>query len=130
MTHPKETSYTPTGAVDLGDGWIKSSFLVGGGLCVEIRLSSDHVQLRDSKNRQKRSSEDRHIVLPVDAWLRFASEVSTGSQGRPLATVLDDGSVTVQHEPDGLQLCFSADEWEAFIDGVRRGQFDTTGNIG
>lgn len=39
---------------------------------------------------------------------------------------LSDGHVLVQHsqDPTGPRLAFSAKEWDAFVQGVRAGEFD------
>lgn len=57
------------------EGWRKSS-LSGDGNCVEVRLTADRVQVRDTKNHQ------------------------------------------------GALLTFTHNEWQAFLTGVRLGEFD------
>jgi Domain of unknown function (DUF397) len=39
-----------------------------------------------------------------------------------------DGRVAIRHSknPEGPILMFSADEWQAFVEGIRQGEFDIT----
>ncbi len=44
---------------------------------------------------------------------------------------LPGGEVGVRHskDPHGPVLCFTADEWQAFLGGVRNGEFDSFGKV-
>lgn len=57
----------------------------------------------------------------------FKSSFSNGQGGDCVEHArLPDGSRAVRHSkhPDGPALIFTAAEWEAFIQGVRHGEFD------
>lgn len=60
----------------LTEEWQKSTRSGDGGNCVEVRLSSDMIQVRDTKDRSK------------------------------------------------IPHAYSRDEWNAFLEGVRAGEFD------
>ncbi len=55
------------------------------------------------------------------------STFSNGSGGNCVETAkTPDGGRAVRHSkhPDGPSLVFTASEWEAFVQGVRNGEFD------
>jgi Domain of unknown function (DUF397) len=55
------------------------------------------------------------------------STFSNGSGGNCVESArLPDGSRAVRHskDPDGPSLIFSPSEWDAFLQGVRAGEFD------
>lgn len=120
MTHPEEASYTPTGAIDLGDGWTKSSFSISSGACVEVKTANDGVLIRDSKLD---ASTGKSISINATQWKQILSDLKRGSQESVLLVALDDGSVGVAGS-DGARLTFSRSEWTAFASGVVDGQFD------
>jgi hypothetical protein len=80
--------------------WVKSSLSFANGNCVEV------------------------------AWAKSSLSYANGScvetAGAP------DGSVLIRNsrEPSGAVLRFTPDEWDAFIGGVRNGEFDRFGRGG
>jgi Domain of unknown function (DUF397) len=54
------------------DGWHKSSFSRTGE-CVEVRLTAQHVQVRDSKQRQ-----DTVLTFTLGEWRAFLAGVRNG----------------------------------------------------
>lgn len=57
----------------------------------------------------------------------FKSSFSNGQGGDCVETRrLPDGSRAVRHskDPDGPALIFSTSEWDAFVAGVKAGEFD------
>jgi Domain of unknown function (DUF397) len=55
------------------------------------------------------------------------STFSNGNGGNCVESArLPDGSRAVRHskDPDGPSLIFSPSEWDAFLQGVRAGEFD------
>jgi Domain of unknown function (DUF397) len=60
---------------------------------------------------------------PSNVWRR--STASGG--GNCIEVSVISGSVFMRHsqDPSGLVLKFSLPEWEAFLTGVRNGEFDT-----
>jgi Domain of unknown function (DUF397) len=83
--------------------WVKSSLSFANGNCVEV------------------------ADLPPE-WV-----TSTLSKAENCVEVADlpDRLVGVRNsrEADGAVLCFTPDEWQAFIGGVRNGEFDRFGRL-
>ena len=68
-------------------------------------------------------NEDRDLSRA--SW--FKSSFSNGQGGNCVEHAkLPDGSRAVRHsrDPEGPALVFTPGEWEAFIRGVRNGEFD------
>lgn len=63
--------------------------------------------------------------LSQASW--FKSSFSSGQGGNCVEHArMPDGSRAVRHskDPDGPKLVFTPDEWAAFLQGVRNGEFD------
>ncbi|MGI5155856.1 DUF397 domain-containing protein [Microbispora sp. CA-102843] len=62
--------------------------------------------------------------LPAANW--FKSSRSANNCACVEVAMLDDGNVSVRDskDPDGPALVFTPAEWDAFLDGVREGEFD------
>jgi len=56
----------------------------------------------------------------------FKSSRSSGSGACVLGARLENGGMAVKDskDPDGSVLVFTRDEWQAFIEGVKLGEFD------
>ena len=68
-------------------------------------------------------NEDRDLSRA--GW--FKSSFSNGQGGNCVEHArLPDGSRVVRHskDPEGPALIFTADEWDAFVTGVKAGEFD------
>jgi hypothetical protein len=68
-------------------------------------------------------NEDRDLSRA--SW--FKSSFSSGQGGACVEHArLPDGSRAVRHskDPEGPSLIFTPAEWEAFLQGVRNGEFD------
>jgi Domain of unknown function (DUF397) len=50
-------------------GWVKSSFSSGSGECVEVRLASPTVAVRDSKHT-------RLVTVPAPCWAAFVAMIT------------------------------------------------------
>jgi len=60
-----------------------------------------------------------------NGWFKSAR---SNSQGACVEVNLDDPNniyVRNSRTPEGPALCFTPDEWDAFLDGARNGEFDT-----
>ncbi|WP_036528307.1 DUF397 domain-containing protein [Nocardia sp. CNY236] len=111
--------------------WRKSSFSGdgGGGNCVEVRFVGDRVQIRDSKFSRIRANEPaRQPIVEVryGSWSVFVHAVAgltddfdTGSLS---VERTDDGSAIIR-AVDGTTLSYTLAEWNAFVAGVRNGEF-------
>jgi len=107
-------------------GWFTSSFSAGGQ-CVEVCFDKHGTHVRDSKFRRNPSNIE--LLEPVisvtgEAWMAFLERVLD-----PLAPCSDlailqtaEGGWQLQ-SADGTQLHYTAGEWEAFVSGVRVGEF-------
>ncbi|MBQ6639567.1 MAG: DUF397 domain-containing protein [Saccharopolyspora sp.] len=61
-------------------GWFKSSYSAAASdNCVEVRLSADHVGVRDSKDRS-----GPPLVVPVAAWNSFLTAAKSGYLDDPV----------------------------------------------
>ena len=61
------------------------------------------------------------------AWHVSTASASAGGQCVEAGPVEDgSGRVAVRHSknPQGLMITFSRGEWEAFVAGIRKGEFD------
>ncbi|MEU6262265.1 DUF397 domain-containing protein [Saccharopolyspora shandongensis] len=93
--------------------------------CVEIRFADGLVQVRDSKDR----GEGPVIDVPGREWPTVLAEVAGlvgGGTNRAIRIVLHaDGGADFQPLPArSLALSYTAAEWDAFVAGVRAGEFD------
>ncbi|MGW5643525.1 DUF397 domain-containing protein [Saccharopolyspora sp. NPDC003752] len=106
-------------------GWFKSSFSNPSQACVEIRFADDLVQVRDSKDR----GEGPVIDVLGREWPTVLAEVAglvPRGTNRAIRIVRHaDGGADFQPLPArSLALRYTAAEWDAFVAGVRAGEFD------
>jgi hypothetical protein len=52
-------------------GWVKSSFSSGSGECVEVRLASPRVAVRDSKR-----PHTGFVTVPARSWATFLTMIT------------------------------------------------------
>ncbi len=52
-------------------GWVKSTFSSGSGECVEVRLASPVVAVRDSKR-----PHTRFVTIPAPSWSIFLTMIT------------------------------------------------------
>ena len=96
------------------------------GSCVEACHREGRSGLRDSK--QVDAGEDVDEIW-VDAGVfdtfqdELIGEAAEGSNGEIVIDRLEDGWVAFRSLSTGVTLRFDADEFEAFVDGVRAGDF-------
>jgi Domain of unknown function (DUF397) len=66
-------------------------------------------------------------MTPGIEWVKSSLSFANGNCVEVAA--LPDGKVAVRNSrlPQGAHLYFTADEWHAFIGGVRNGEFDEFG---
>ncbi|MGI8305576.1 DUF397 domain-containing protein [Saccharopolyspora hattusasensis] len=105
--------------------WFKSSFSNPSQNCVEIRFADGLVHVRDSKDR----GEGPVISAPGNAWSTLLAEVAgrlpVGTSGTIRIVHRTDGGADLQSLPArSLTLSYTAAEWDAFVAGVRAGEFD------
>ncbi|MFE3222528.1 DUF397 domain-containing protein [Nocardia sp. NPDC059228] len=108
--------------------WLRKSSYSGsnGGQCVEVCPAAGQVLVRDSK--YARPAESRPIIaVPNDAWptlLELALSGGVGELGEALVLERRRGGDTAVVDRQGIELLFTAPEWDAFAKGVADGQFD------
>lgn len=59
--------------------------------------------------------------------MRFRKATASGGNDSCVEVArADDGGAVVRHskDPDGPRIAFNPSEWQAFLDGVRKGEFD------
>lgn len=104
--------------------WVKASTSGANG-SVEVAREEDMVLVRDSRL----GPESPVISYPVDWWdtlcqaMRRAAEHPNGVAWLPSgAHRMADGGVSWRRERATLR--FTAQDWAAFVDGARAGEFD------
>ena len=108
----------------IANGWRTASDCNGASSCVEVASVDGCILVRDSKL----GDASPVLRVPVPAWWSFLAAVKTGQTltYRGVLWVADvDGGwlVWLRDEPDAT-LSFDRAEVEAFVDGVRVGQFE------
>lgn len=58
----------------------------------------------------------------MSTWRKAKASASTNCV--EVRRVILGVDVRNSRDPDGPQLCFTSAEWDAFLDGVRKGEFD------
>lgn len=109
--------------------WQKSALSQNGSACVEVAFVGAVFALRDSKYRRdprNKIDEQPVICLPADQWQTFLDAVTRGA-GAPTEIRLQlngDGSATISDKL-GVELAYTADEWNAFIAAIELNKFVT-----
>ncbi|WP_067682404.1 DUF397 domain-containing protein [Nocardia miyunensis] len=106
--------------------WFKSSRSNGNQSCVEVCFDDGAVLIRDSKYTGP--AVDQPIIpVSIEDWpaiLELALNRCSGAVRDTLTIAVDlEGGAVVRNE-QGVDLSFTADEWDAFAKGVAEGQFD------
>lgn len=108
----------------IANTWKKSTRSNPSGNCVEVRSEGEQILVRDTK------LGDASPVLNVSAqdWLLFIAEVKAGINcpigGRVQTWISGSGWEMVDLMDPDLRLAFTQPEWDAFLGGVRDGEFD------
>lgn len=102
--------------------WFKSSYSNPSQACVEVRFTGGSVQIRDSKDL----GTGPVITVPSADWPEVLAEASgqrrSGRQALRIAVRADGGAdVWSGASPT---LSFTQGEWDAFVAGVRDGEFE------
>ena len=88
-------------------------------------MRGDESALRDSKQNGRKNQPT--ISLHLEQFLVFQDEllglVPEGSNGEIVVDELDVGWVAFRSLSTGVELRFDADEFSAFVEGVRLGEF-------
>jgi hypothetical protein len=92
-------------AMTLGSGWQRASRCDHGLNCVEARKVDDMTILDDTWRKATKSNNNG-----------ACAELRAGA----------DGGVQIRDSknPDGPTLVFTAQEWDAFLDGAKNGEFE------
>jgi hypothetical protein len=92
------------------------------------------VLLRDTKWRASSPGERQPVVtIPAEEWVGWLDQLRAGKDvgGCPAVDVIRnewDRSVRLRSTVDAVSLWFTAPEWQAFLRGVREGEFDRPGH--
>jgi len=88
--------------------------------CVEVGCDANLVHVRDSKD-----PDGPVITYTADEWREHVVDEIKGGGWLPEYTYrTGDGEVVVRRNPIDRGLTFTEDEWDAFVEGVRAGEFD------
>lgn len=109
-------------------GWFTSTRTNNGNQCVEVRFDGATVLIRDSKFRRNpanRAADEPVIAVAAGDWMTFLDAV-LGAAEQPAAALtavrLGDGHTTIRG--GAVELTYTPGEWDAFVAGVRDGEFD------
>lgn len=104
--------------------WRKSRRSNPSGNCVEVRIEDDQVLVRDTKL----GGSSPVISITRADWLDFTDEIKRGMTGpvgdRIQTLVTGGGWDLINRSQPNVRLSFTIAEWDAFLDGVRDGEFD------
>src|SRR2546428_570562 len=96
--------------------WFKSTFSGGEQACVAVAHRSDAVLIRDTKL----GNDSPIISVPPAQWqavLDIALSKSSGAVDALTVSLQENGGATVSNCA-GIELTYTADEWDAFAKGV------------
>lgn len=111
--------------------WIKATRSSSSSSCVEVAPAGPVMLVRDSKflnNPANQGLEHQQpiIEIPTSRWSHFLQLVldgaTAGGKDLPIIEYHTDGRVSLRVDP--LALIYTPAEWDAFCDGVRKGEFD------
>ncbi|MGH3696898.1 MAG: DUF397 domain-containing protein [Pseudonocardiaceae bacterium] len=103
-------------------GWRKSTYSGFQNGCVEVRPTSDGMDVRHSK-----IVDSPVIGFTATQWSRWLDEVGSGAltdTNGAVAVLAGPGSWTVREVSTGTELVFDEQEWTAFRLGIAAGEFD------
>lgn len=107
-------------------GWRKAR-RCSASTCVEVRIGSESVEVRDSKQNHLGDADQPIISVSTEQWTQFLDEIAgvapTGASTAIAVCHTADGGVTLRDPSTGVVLTYDADEYRAFADGVRAGEF-------
>ncbi|WP_068025409.1 DUF397 domain-containing protein [Nocardia mexicana] len=109
-------------------GWFTSTRTNNGNQCVEVRFDGGAVLIRDSKFRRDpahRREDEPVITVTASEWMTFLDAV----RGRDAATEVLVAAPAPHADGTTLRcgdtaLDYTRGEWDAFVAGVRDGEFD------
>lgn len=112
----------------MAQGWFKSRKSNCNGACVEVRFELPAVHIRDSKALvfALRPESVPTITVSLDAWSEFNRALAGAdfaTAGNLVAELVGDGGARLQCRATGTVLIYTGSEWDAFLDGVRAGEF-------
>lgn len=131
----KRSTYCANGlCVEVAAHWQRSSYCSTGGCvewsrsrcsmgsCVEVERQDEKVYLRDSKLGE----ESPVIEFTPACWSEFLDAVRRDALPDDAIEMMDGGVWLPVPGPrfDGWHLKFDREEWDAFVKGVKAGEFD------
>ncbi|MRH86332.1 DUF397 domain-containing protein [Nocardia sp. SYP-A9097] len=108
-------------------GWFTSTRTNNGNQCVEVRFDGAAVFIRDSKYRRNPANsalDEPIITVSAVEWMSFLTILRDrpGAAAALTSTTASDGYTTLRSGEIGL--VYTPGEWDAFLAGVRDGEFD------
>ncbi len=86
-----------------------------GANCVEVAHTTNHIEVRDSKN-----PDGPRLTFTATLWRTLTAALLAGA---PTDTVTHRPDGTTQMRQGRVALTFTEGEWVAFLTGVRQGEF-------
>ncbi|WP_405159766.1 DUF397 domain-containing protein [Nocardia sp. NBC_01499] len=107
--------------------WFRSTRSNNGNQCVEVRFDGDAVLVRDSKYRRDPANclaDEPIITVTAREWTLFLDTLRASGRtpGALTAHTAADGNTMLRHGT--TVLGYTPQEWNAFLLGVRDGEFD------
>lgn len=108
-------------------GWRKSTYSDHGNACVEVNTDSDPVYIRDTKYSGNQSQQPV-ITVPADSWAEFLAAALGTHKGTTTISMpaIEHNELTGETALTttiGTTLTYTKDEWDAFLLGIRDGEF-------
>ena len=118
-------------AIDCDEGWYKAKASGGGSCCVEVRIGSTTVGIRDSKYRG--TLEQRPVIeVPLAEWRQCLASLAAQPghfRGRHLVIERCRADRT-EFRAGSTTLVFHDREVAAFLDGVANHEFHVVAEHG
>ncbi|MFE2998010.1 DUF397 domain-containing protein [Nocardia sp. NPDC059246] len=109
--------------------WFKATFSSSSSSCVEVSFTGEAVLIRDSKylrDLRNDTAQQPIVAVAAEQWAEFLEAVenraAAGHDGLPAIAYAADGGASIRS--GAITLTYTPQEWTAFCDGVRAGEFD------
>lgn len=112
--------------------WKKSSRSNPSGNCVEVKKAGgDTILIRDTTiliRDTKLGESSPKLAIPVEDWGYAIERIKVGALPGDICTLkiqmTGTGGARFSYQHGGIVLVYTKDEWDAFVAGVKDGEFD------
>lgn len=118
-----------SGDGDTSISWFKSSFCGDSNCCVEVQFGADRIYVSDSKLPV--TAPRPVIAVAVQDWMTFLSQIREGAPAKEgiLRTTTRASGTVLSDTKTKTRLSYTPAEWDAFLSGVRAGEFDPPADL-